>query len=689
MNNVIEANINKEFEESFLTYAKLTIVDRSLPDIMGMKPVHTRILWGMEKIGMKYNKPYKKAAMVVGEVMGKYHVHGDSSIYGAMVRLSDPNLLRYPLIDPQGNIGAIDGSGPAAMRYVEMRPSIYAELMLDGYKKNAVDMKQTYTEDGTLEPVILPGLFPNILVNGNEGIAVSTSCSFLPHNLREVCAAIVAQINNPEITTTGLMEFIKGPDFPLGGVVTNEKDLYDAYHYGVQTNTVKIQGDYSVKGQVITFTSIPYGTNTTKIKEQISKYGDELDGYISDFEDLTDHKGVKMIFTVPRGISTSNALALLFKRTDLQSTSAIRMNLVVGQGFEESVSLKKIINYYIEHQLNVIKRIATFDIESRNARKHIIDGLIVALANIDDIIKLIKASSNSSQARESLMERYSLTEIQAKAVLDTKLAKLTSLEVNDLKEELNSIISEIEDLEDIINNESRRKSNLITSIEKMSAQYGDDRRTVITTIDTSTTRAAAKQAKLPTPATPIKLGYSAINGTIKVVSGAAAGMEIISTKLNSTIAFFTKNGMAYKMPVESVTSTLQNIKTVLKIPVTDFIVGYVDVNTNSIVRQVTAQGMIKSSDASEYNSARAVQSIKLKAGDHVIAATAGGEGFVSIKTTERELSFSLSDITTTGRATQGLKAITLDKGDSIKSAEFISKEPKTLGRRAGKGTKIK
>ena len=466
-NRIIKQNIEEEFKNSFLSYAMSVITDRALPDARdGLKPVHRRIIYDMTQLlKLKSDGKYVKSARIVGDVIGKLHPHGDTSVYDAACRLSLDYIMRYPLIDGQGSFGSTDGDGAAAMRYTEMRPSKIMELITEDVKKNTVDMTPTFDEED-LEPKVLPGLFPNLLCNPTNGIAVSESCNFVPHNLTEVCDGIIAYILNNNISLEEIMKYIKGPDFPLGGTIINEKDIYEAYKNGKTSNTLRIRGDYIIEDKKIIFTSIPFGSNRSKIKEQINKSVNLLEGLVIDFNDESNRDGISIIFELESEEKAEDALKVIFKETDLEKTCPIN-NICLVNGVPKQLSLLQLIQEYVNHQNSVLIRAAEFDKEKAEKRVHILDGLLIALKDIDKVIELIRASKDKKEARSTLMQYLSIDEIQANSILDMKLSRLTKLDEEDLKKELEEKMIIIEECKKTIEDSDYRNQKLISKIEKM------------------------------------------------------------------------------------------------------------------------------------------------------------------------------------------------------------------------------
>ena len=686
---LIQQNIDNEIKESFLSYAMSVITDRALPDVRdGLKPVHRRIIYDMDQLlKLKSSGKYVKSARIVGDVIGKLHAHGDTSVYEAACRLTLDYVMRYPLIDGQGSFGSTDGDGAAAMRYTEMRPTKLMELITKDVKKDTVNMIPTFDEE-SLEPEVMPGLFPNLLCNPISGIAVSESCSFLPHNLTEVCNGIIAYMNNNNITLEEMMNIIPGPDFPLGGVITNERDIYTAYENGKTLSTLRLQGDYKIEDNKIIFTSIPFGANRSKIKEQINKNINLFDGLVSDFNDETNRDGISIVFELEDINNTDKLLEIIFKETDLEKTCPIN-NVCLVNGAPKQLGLLEIIKEYVSHQNNIIINSSIFDRKKALARIHILEGLIKAIDDIDNVIELIRGSKNKSYARQSLIEYLIIDDIQANAILDMTLARLTKIDEEELNKELELKKNEVEEYNRLINDSEYRKDNLINKIIKMRDNFGDARRTKLDNIIIDK-KCKTKKVEIPdTPTTVCLVKNKNGNASLKIVKRNLVG-SCISTKLNSSIVIFTNLGMAYKIPVVKIGESSLNLKTMFNMKPNEVILTIVDIYDKGQVYQTTKFGFIKKTDISEFNSTRAVQSIKLKENDEVISIECGKDyEYLYQKTNNYELSFSINDISITGRIGIGTKGIKLKDNDFLIEAKFLKEKPELLGKKGQIGKKHK
>ena len=481
--NMKEVNISSEMREDFLSYSMSVIIDRALPDVRdGMKPVHRRVLWAMYDAGFLPDKPHVKSANIVGEVMGKYHPHGDTAIYDTMVRMAQPFSYRYPLVDGHGNFGSLDGDGAAAMRYTEARMSKISLELLQDIKKETVDWKDNY-DARHLEPVVLPSRFPNLLVNGSMGIAVGMATNMPTHNLNETVDAIIAVIDNPDISTVDLMEKIPGPDFPTGGYIVGRSGIRQAYETGkgsiMVRSKVEIEDLPQGKHKIIV-REIPYMVNKLAMYEKIHSLAKEkiIDG-ISELKDLSnDRNGIRIEIELKKDVQPEVVLNQLYKMTPLQSSFGINNNVLVDNR-PMLLSLKEIIQYYVDHQIEVIRRRTQFDLNEDEKRAHILEGLKIALDNIDRVIEIIKASKDDDEALEKLNSEFGIDEIQGKAILDMQLRRLTGLSRERILSELEELYAEIKDLKDILANHSRVIQIIKDELNEIKKTYGDERRTEI------------------------------------------------------------------------------------------------------------------------------------------------------------------------------------------------------------------
>ncbi|HKI46042.1 MAG TPA: DNA gyrase subunit A, partial [Balneolales bacterium] len=479
---IIQVSIEDEMQSSYIDYSMSVIVARALPDVRdGLKPVHRRALYGMNELGMLHNRPYKKSARIVGEVLGKYHPHGDSAVYDTIVRMVQDFSLRYPLVDGQGNFGSVDGDSAAAMRYTEVRMNRIAEEMMSDINKNTVDFQANF-DDSLTEPTVLPGKLPNLLLNGSSGIAVGMATNMAPHNLREVVDGIIANIEDPEIETKELMKLITAPDFPTGGIIYGYEGVKEAYETGrgkitlrARCNTEELRGNR----EQIVVTELPYQVNKALLIQKIAELvqNDKL-SEVADVRDESDRDGMRMVIILKRGAVASVVLNQLYKYTQMQTTFGV-INLALVKGRPKVMGLKELIKHFINHRIEVIIRRTLYDLDQAEARAHILEGLKIALDNLDEVIKTIRASSNVPEANTQLRRKFKLTDIQAKAILDMRLQKLTGLERDKIDLEYRDIIDQIKEYRRILSNRDAQTDIIKDELLDLKKRYGDGRRTQI------------------------------------------------------------------------------------------------------------------------------------------------------------------------------------------------------------------
>src|SRR3989449_112526 len=480
--NLLPVNIEDEMRKSYVDYAMSVIIGRALPDVRdGLKPVHRRILYGMRDMGLAANRPYRKCAKIVGEVMGNYHPHGDAPIYDALVRMAQDFSYRYPLVDGQGNFGSVDGDPPAAMRYTEARMSPFAEALLEDIDKETVDFVPNYDEDRE-EPAYLPSRVPNLLVNGSSGIAVGMATNMPPHNLKEVCEAVIHLINHPDASFDEIHERIPGPDFPTAGIIAGRGGIRQAYRTGRGQLTMRARATIERQGKdrdVIVVTEIPYQVNKARLIEKIAELSNEkrIEG-ISDIRDESDREGMRIVIELKRGEQGLVILNNLYKLTPMQSTFGV-INLSIVNGQPKVLSLLELLRSFVEHRIDVVRRRTQYELRQAEARAHILEGLGKALDHIDAIIKLIRASKTSADAREGLIAQFEFTEIQAKAILEMQLQRLTGLERQKIEDELNELRVKNAELKEILASETKLRQVIIKELREVQKKYGDARRTEI------------------------------------------------------------------------------------------------------------------------------------------------------------------------------------------------------------------
>ena len=478
---IIQINIEDEMKSAYIDYSMSVIVSRALPDVRdGFKPVHRRVLYGMQDLGVYSNRPHKKSARIVGEVLGKYHPHGDSSVYDTMVRMAQPWSLRYPLVDGQGNFGSIDGDSPAAMRYTEARLRKIAEEMLEDLEKETVDFRPNF-DDSLTEPTVMPTKIPNLLINGASGIAVGMATNMAPHNLSEVIDGIIAFVDNKDIEIEELLNYVKAPDFPTGGIIYGYEGVRDAFLTG--RGRVVIRGKAEIEDnngrEQIIVTEIPYQVNKSEMIKKIADLVNDkkIEG-ISDLRDESDRNGMRIVFEIKRDAIANVVLNKLYKFTALQTSFSVN-NICLVDGRPRLLNLRDMISEFVAFRHEVVIRRTRFDLRKAEERAHILEGLIIASDNIDEVIEIIKSSASPDSARERLSERFGLSEIQTRAIVDMRLRQLTGLEQDKLRAEFEELMATITDLKDILANEERRMQIIKDELKDMKAKYGDERRSRI------------------------------------------------------------------------------------------------------------------------------------------------------------------------------------------------------------------
>lgn len=685
-------NLSNEMQTSFLSYAMSVIVSRALPDVRdGLKPVHRRILFAMNELGVYSDKPHKKSARIVGDVIGKYHPHGDTAVYEAMVRMAQDFSYRYPLVDGHGNFGSVDGDGAAAMRYTEARMSKLAGEMLRDLNKNTVDFIDNY--DGSeREPAILPARFPNLLVNGASGIAVGMATSIPPHNLTEVINGTLALIENPDITIDKLMEYIPAPDFPTGATIMGLSNVKEAYKTGVGTVTVrgkvKIIDMKNGKKEIL-ITEIPYQVNRTRLIERIAELAKDkiIDG-ITDLRDESNRKGTKIVIETRRDANANVLLNNLYKHTQLQTTYSINM-IALDHGQPKVLNLKQILECYVKHQIEVVTRRTKFDLDKAKARLHIVEGLLIALANIDEIVATIKASKTTDEAISQLTKKFLLTEIQAKAILDMRLQRLTGLELEKLQTEEKELHDIVVYLEDILAHHDKLMAVIVSELTEVQRKFGDDRRSDIDlsedlevedadlipvedTIITITNRGYIKRMTVDT--------YRAQRRGGKGITGSKMQEDdfiekVIFTSSHDNLLFFSNFGKvfllkAFQVPSASRTSKGLPLINLLKFEAEEKLAAVINVQSleeSGYVIFGTKKGVIKKTELIQYKNIRStgIRAIILNDGDELIAVsrTNGTQDIIFGASNGKAACFNEADVRATNRAASGVKGIRVADGE--------------------------
>ena len=681
-----------EMKTSFLEYSMSVIVARALPDVRdGLKPVHRRILYAMSEAGITPNRPHKKSAWAVGEVMGKYHPHGDSAIYDSMVRMSQDFSMRLPLIDGHGNFGSIDGDPPAAMRYTEARLTRSAMEMLAELNKNTVDLQQNYDESLT-EPSVLPARFPNLLVNGSSGIAVGMATNIPPHNLGEVTDAVCMMIDNPDVTTEELMTVLPGPDFPTGGIIMGTQGIKDAYETGRGSITVraKVHVEQVKSGrQRLVVTEIPYQVNKGLLQEKIAQAVNEkkIEG-ISDMRDESNRKGMRIVIDLKRDAVPQVVLNNLYKKTQLQSNFGI-IDLALVDGVPRTLSLREILRHYIDHQIDVVRRRTEFDLDKAQKRVHILEGLLTAVDNIDEIVHIIRSSQDDAEAKKRMNERFDLDEIQGEAILQMRLRRLTGLARQDLVDEISQLKEDIAYYEDLLAHESKILAVIADELRDISNRFADKRRTQISEQDIQNLDVEDLIAEEDMVVTVTHAGYvkrvpveiyrsqkrggKGVQGVSLKENDFVENLFVAST--HDYVLFFTNMGKVYRLkvhelPVGNRTTKGSAIVNLLQLSEGEKIKAVIttrDFPADNYLLFATKQGMVKKTAMSEYDRTRkdGLIAINLKENDELINVRRvhPGDKVVLCSSDGKAILFDESEARSMGRGTSGVRGITL-KGNA-------------------------
>lgn len=699
--NLVDVNLTSEMKTSFIDYAMSVIVARALPDVRdGLKPVHRRILYGMNELGVTPDKPHKKSARITGDVMGKYHPHGDSSIYEAMVRMAQWWSYRHMLVDGHGNFGSMDGDGAAAQRYTEARMSKIALEMLRDINKNTVDFQDNY--DGSeREPLVLPARFPNLLVNGATGIAVGMATNIPPHNLGESIDAVKLVMDNPDVTTRELMEVIHGPDFPTGALVMGRSGIHRAYETGkgsiVLRSRTEIETTSNGKERIVV-TEFPYGVNKTKVHEHIVRLAQEkrIEG-ITAVRDESSREGVRFVIEVRRDASANVILNNLFKLTSLQTNFSFNM-LAIEKGVPKILSLRQIIDNYIEHQKEVIVRRTQFDKAKAEARAHILEGLLVALDHLDEVITIIRNSETDTIAQAELMSRFELSERQSQAILDMRLRRLTGLERDKIQSEYNDLLALIADLADILAKPERVVTIIKEEMDEVKRKYADARRTelmvgevlslededlieeedVLITLSNKGYIKRLAQDEFRAQ----KRGGRGIQGT--GVNNDDFVRELVSTSTHDTVLFFTNLGRvyrlkAYEIPEYGRTAKGLPIVNLLKLDEGETIQTIINARKEDVANKyfffTTQQGIVKRTSVSEFSNIRqnGLRAINLKENDELINVLLidENEDVIIGTRTGYSVRFKVNAVRNMGRTATGVRGVNLREGDKVVGASRI------------------
>lgn len=696
---IIDVNIEEEMKTSYLDYAMSVIVSRALPDVRdGLKPVHRRILYAMNELGMTPEKQYRKSARVVGDVLGKYHPHSDTSVYDAMVRLAQDFNTRYTLVDGHGNFGSIDGDSPAAMRYTEVKMTKLTLEMLRDINKDTIDYRPNFDE--TLkEPVVLPSRFPNLLVNGSSGIAVGMATNIPPHNLREIVDGLIMLIDEPELDIEDLMKVIKGPDFPTGAIIMGKDGIKSAFTTGrgkVKIRAVAEIEEHTRGRDKIVITELPYQVNKARLIEKIAELvrDKKIEG-ISDLRDESDREGMRIVIELKRDANPNVVLNNLYKQTQLQTTFGIIMLALVNDE-PRVLNLKQMLNYYLDHQKEIIIRRTQFDLNKAEDRAHIVEGLKIALDNIDEIINIIRSSKEESIARTRLMDSFELSEKQAQAILDMRLRRLTGLEREKLEEEYESLIKEINRLKEILSSEKLIYNIIKEELLEIKEKYGDRRRTKIMpsaediniedmieeedVIITLTHFGYIKRTPEDTYKTQ-KRGGKGITGLTTREEDFVEDLFITST--HDTILFFTNKGKVYSLKAYEIPegrrqargTAIINLLNLTKDERVSAVVPIEKYDPKSNLVFITKEGTIKKTKLDQFKNIRknGIIAINLREEDELIDVrkTNGKREIVIVTANGMSIRFDESDVRAMGRNATGVKAISLKKDDSVVAIDLV------------------
>ena len=704
--NIKERDIGSEMKNSYIDYAMSVIIGRALPDVRdGLKPVHRRILYAMQEMGLKYNKPFKKSARVVGDVLGKYHPHGDASVYDALVRMAQTFSMRNTLVNGQGNFGSIDGDSPAAMRYTEVRLQAIADELLNDLDKDTVKFVPNY--DGSLqEPAVLPAKIPQLLVNGSSGIAVGMATNIPTHNLAEVCNGIIALIKNPAITTKEMMQIVKGPDFPTGGIIRGTKGIYDYFETG--RGSVRIQAKAEIeemKGgrEAIIVTEIPYQVNKTSLIETIAGLvKDKKITEISDIRDESDRRGMRLVIELKRDATGQVVLNQLFKHTQLQTSFGVNM-LAIVDGKPRILSLKEVMRQYVHHRQEVITNRTRFDLNKALKRAHILDGLLVAIANMDEVVAIIRGSKDAPAAKVALMQRFTLSEAQTQAILDMRLHQLTQLSAIAIEQEQKELAQTIKDLQDILANPQRILDIIVEELTEIINKYGDARKSEIANeitdfsiedlieeedvVITLSNDGYAKRIPLDTYKSQNRGGKGIIGGRTKEEDFIE---HLFVTSSHSTILMFTTRGRvfalkAFEIPEGNRQSKGKAIVNLLQISGEEKVTSAVAFRNfdpqnsgETYLTMCTRMGTIKRVELSEFAHIRrtGIIAIGLEEGDILISVqeTHGNSDILIATKQGKSIRFDENQVRAMGRTAKGVRGIRLAQGDSVVGMEQAPRE---------------
>ena len=706
--SIIKIPIEDEVKQAYIDYSMSVIVSRALPDVRdGLKPVHRRILYSMEEKGLRYSGPTRKCAKIVGDVLGSYHPHGDASVYDALVRLGQDFSQRYPVIYPQGNFGTIAGDPPAAYRYTEAKMEKIAEAMVEDIKKETVDFIPNF-DDSTVEPTVLPGKFPFLLANGSSGIAVGMATNMPPHNLQEIASAISAYIDNNDITIDELAKHIKGPDFPTGGIIYGTKGIKQAYKTGrgkvIIRSRFKIETDKRGKESIV-FTEVPYQVNTTNLVMKIGELArdKQIEGISNVNDESSDRAGLRIVVELKKGAIPKIVLNQLFTKTQLQANFGV-INIALVNGRPETLNLKQLVKYFVDHRFEVVTRRTQYDLRKAEERAHILRGLIIALNNIDEVIEIIKNSKDIPEAKNALMKRFNLSEIQAQSIVDMKLGRLTSLEINKIKEELEELELLIEHYKDLLANPIKIYALIKEETQELVEKFGDERRTDIVPdeveqLDIEDLIQNEEMVilisnlgfikRIPSSAYKIQNRGGKGSSTAKLVEDDFID-QVFTAVTHDYIMFISNLGKAYYLKVHEIpeatrTTKGTHIKALLAIDAEEeitAIVSFKEFSPDIFLIMATSSGTIKKIPIDTFANAktRGIRALNLKDSDHLVSAilSTGSDNIMLVTKQGKALRISGNTVRPQGRTAGGVKGINISDSDELAGAVRVVEKQSIL-----------
>lgn len=706
--SIIKIPIEDEVKQAYIDYSMSVIVSRALPDVRdGLKPVHRRILYSMEEKGLRYSGPTRKCAKIVGDVLGSYHPHGDASVYDALVRLGQDFSQRYPVIYPQGNFGTIAGDPPAAYRYTEAKMEKIAEAMVEDIKKETVDFIPNF-DDSTVEPTVLPGKFPFLLANGSSGIAVGMATNMPPHNLKEIASAISAYIDNNDITIDELAKHIKGPDFPTGGIIYGTKGIKQAYKTGrgkvIIRSRFKIETDKRGKESIV-FTEVPYQVNTTNLVMKIGELArdKQIEGISNVNDESSDRAGLRIVVELKKGAIPKIVLNQLFTKTQLQANFGV-INIALVNGRPETLNLKQLVKYFVDHRFEVVTRRTQYDLRKAEERAHILRGLIIALNNIDEVIEIIKNSKDIPEAKNALMKRFNLSEIQAQSIVDMKLGRLTSLEINKIKEELEELELLIEHYKDLLANPAKIYALIKEETQELVEKFGDERRTDIVPdeveqLDIEDLIQNEEMVilisnlgfikRIPSSAYKIQNRGGKGSSTAKLVEDDFID-QVFTAVTHDYIMFISNLGKAYYLKVHEIpeatrTTKGTHIKALLAIDAEEeitAIVSFKEFSPDIFLIMATSSGTIKKIPIDTFANAktRGIRALNLKDSDHLVSAilSTGSDNIMLVTKQGKALRISGNTVRPQGRTAGGVKGINISDSDELAGAVRVADKQSIL-----------